>query len=65
VEVAALQQEFGADTVAPALEAVARLVEDGLLAFDGRTARLTPRGRLLSNDVFQEFLELGATVPQI
>jgi oxygen-independent coproporphyrinogen-3 oxidase len=65
VEVAALQQEFGADTVAPALEAVARLVEDGLLAFDNGKVRLTPRGRLLSNDVFQEFLELGATVPQV
>jgi oxygen-independent coproporphyrinogen-3 oxidase len=65
VEVAALQREFGADTVAPALEAVARLVEDGLLVFDSRTVRLTPRGRLLSNDVFQEFLELGATVPQV
>jgi coproporphyrinogen III oxidase-like Fe-S oxidoreductase len=43
---------------APAIEAVARLAEAGLLAFDGKTVRLTARGQLLSNDVFQEFLDL-------
>ena len=56
VEVAALQQEFGSAMVAPALEVVNRLGEDGLLTSDGHTVRLTARGRLLSNDVFQEFL---------
>ncbi len=64
VDVAALEQEFGAAMVAPALQAVQRLVDDGLLTSEGRphneTVRLTARGRLLSNDVFQEFLELGA-----
>jgi oxygen-independent coproporphyrinogen-3 oxidase len=60
VEVAALQQEFGRTTVAPALEVVSRLAEDGLLAFDGQTIRLTPQGQLLSNDVFQEFLGLAS-----
>ena len=39
---------------------VERLVEDGLLEADGRTIRLTAQGRLLSNDVFQEFLGLDA-----
>ena len=42
-----------------ALGVVHRLVEDGLLTFDGTTVRLTPRGRLMSNDVFQEFLSLA------
>jgi oxygen-independent coproporphyrinogen-3 oxidase len=56
VEVAALQQEFGPAMAAPALEVVARLVETGLLTSDGQTVRLTAQGRLLSNDVFQEFL---------
>jgi oxygen-independent coproporphyrinogen-3 oxidase len=51
VEVAAVQREFGAAMVAPALEAAARLAEDGLVVFDNGTVRLTPRGRLLSNDV--------------
>jgi oxygen-independent coproporphyrinogen-3 oxidase len=60
VEVAALQREFGSAMAAPALEVVSRLVETGLLDFDGQTVRLTPRGRLLSNDVFQEFLGLAS-----
>jgi oxygen-independent coproporphyrinogen-3 oxidase len=59
VEVAALEREFGPALVEPALDAVARLSEDGLLAFDGKTVRLTPQGQLLSNDVFQEFLSLA------
>ena len=58
VEVAAVQREFGEAMVAPALEAVARLAENGLLSSDGKTVRLTAQGRLLSNDVFQEFLGL-------
>jgi oxygen-independent coproporphyrinogen-3 oxidase len=58
VEVAAVEREFGPVLLAAALEAVARLAEDGLMTFDGKTVRLTARGRLLSNDVFQEFLEL-------
>jgi coproporphyrinogen III oxidase-like Fe-S oxidoreductase len=57
VEVAALEREFGEKLVAPALNVVARLTEDGLLTLDGRTVRLTARGQLLSNEVFQEFLE--------
>jgi coproporphyrinogen III oxidase-like Fe-S oxidoreductase len=56
VEVGALEQEFGAERIAPALEVVKRLAEDGLLIFDGGKVWLTPRGQLLSNDVFQEFL---------
>jgi coproporphyrinogen III oxidase-like Fe-S oxidoreductase len=46
--------------VAPALEAVERLVDDGLLVADGAHVCLTARGRLLSNEVFQEFLEPAA-----
>ena len=60
VEVASLRNEFGATPVNPALGVVERLVEDGMLTFDGTTVRLTPRGRLMSNDVFQEFLSLAA-----
>jgi coproporphyrinogen III oxidase-like Fe-S oxidoreductase len=37
---------------------VTRLAETGLLTFAGGTVRLTAQGRLLSNDVFQEFLGL-------
>ncbi|HLI04833.1 MAG TPA: radical SAM family heme chaperone HemW [Terracidiphilus sp.] len=56
VNVAELEQEFGRDLVAPAIVTAQRLAADGLLDFDGDTARLTAQGRLLSNDVFQEFL---------
>jgi oxygen-independent coproporphyrinogen-3 oxidase len=57
VDVEALKHEFGSEMVAPATETVERLVGDGLLVADGARVRLTARGRLLSNEVFQEFLE--------
>jgi oxygen-independent coproporphyrinogen-3 oxidase len=60
VDIAAVQHVFGAAMVTPALQAVARLAENGLLSSDGKTVRLTAQGRLLSNDVFQEFLGLEA-----
>ena len=46
--------------VAHALDTVEQLAERGLLTFDGEIVRLTPQGRLLSNDVFQEFLEIAS-----
>jgi oxygen-independent coproporphyrinogen-3 oxidase len=58
VSVAALRREFGNPMVAHALDTVEKLAERDLLTFDGETARLTEQGRLLSNDVFQEFLEI-------
>jgi oxygen-independent coproporphyrinogen III oxidase len=58
VNVAAMEREFGLDAVRRSMIVVARLAEDGLLASDGRTVQLTARGRMLSNDVFQEFLGL-------
>jgi oxygen-independent coproporphyrinogen-3 oxidase len=57
VELAALEREFGEELVASALKVVARLTEDGLLRSNGKAVRLTARGQLLSNEVFQEFLE--------
>jgi oxygen-independent coproporphyrinogen-3 oxidase len=60
IEVAALEQEFGGSTVAKALEVVPRLVKAGLLTVSAGTIRLTAQGQLLSNEVFQEFLDLTA-----
>ena len=57
VNVSELRAEFGDELVDPALETVERLTKDELLAFDGAHAQLTARGRLLSNEVFQEFLQ--------
>ncbi len=41
---------------APHEAAIAELTADGLLQQDGETLRLTPRGVLLSNEVFERFL---------
>lgn len=59
VDLAAMEQEFGSELTEPARETVKRLAADGLLDCDGDRVRLTPRGRLISNDVFQEFLTIG------
>ena len=64
VDTAALEAEFGRDRVAPALKVADRLAHDGLLVIEGDNIRLNSRGRLLSNDVFQEFLGLGAEEPE-
>ena len=56
VNVAAMEREFGRAMVEPAMETVKQLVKDGLVTFDGERVRLTARGRLISNEVFQEFL---------
>lgn len=56
VDVAALRREFGPELVEPAMETVERLTVDGLLTSGGERVHLTNRGRLLSNEVFQEFL---------
>ena len=65
VQPAGLRQEFGPEPVARAMETVGRLAESGLLTSDGETVRLTARGRLLSNDVFQEFLETAAEESEV
>ncbi|HWE85715.1 MAG TPA: radical SAM family heme chaperone HemW [Terracidiphilus sp.] len=60
VDPADLAAEFGPELLAPALKAAARLAADGLLEANGARIRLTARGRLLSNEVFQSFLDLHA-----
>jgi oxygen-independent coproporphyrinogen-3 oxidase len=65
VEVAEVEREFGQEMAAPAMGVVGRLAEDGLVSQDGKTVRLTERGRLISNDVFQEFLGLRADESEV
>ena len=62
VEIAALEAEFGRERVRPALEVVSRLENDGLVILDSGRVRLTGSGRVLSNEVFQQFLGLEAGV---
>jgi oxygen-independent coproporphyrinogen III oxidase len=56
-----LAAEFGAALVAPAQEAASRLIDDGLLERAGSRIRLTAQGRILSNEVFQNFVDLEAS----
>jgi oxygen-independent coproporphyrinogen-3 oxidase len=61
VDLAAMEEEFGSEAMAPALGVVDQLAKAGLLDSDGKTVRLTAQGQLLSNDVFQEFLGLDTS----
>ena len=60
VAIEEIRAEFGAEAVASSLEVTRRLAGDGLLAIDGGRVRLTERGRMISNDVFGEFLGLAS-----
>jgi oxygen-independent coproporphyrinogen III oxidase len=58
VDADAIELEFGSGRVESALEAVGRLSRSGLVSMHGKTIRLTARGQLLSNEVFQEFIAM-------
>jgi oxygen-independent coproporphyrinogen-3 oxidase len=60
VSLTALGAEFGEDAVAAFDGVVAELVDDGLLVREGDRVALTMRGRMLSNEVFAEFLGVRA-----
>jgi oxygen-independent coproporphyrinogen-3 oxidase len=56
VDLQVLANKFGAPAVSSFSKTVAELVANGLLHRDEKRIRLTPRGRLLSNEVFAEFI---------
>ena len=59
VDVGRIREEFGeADKYGPAIR---ELVMEGLLRQSGANLSLTPRGRLLSNEVFEKFIMNPAT----
>jgi oxygen-independent coproporphyrinogen III oxidase len=63
VNLSALQAEFGEERIAAAGAVVDRLVADELLSSERGRLRLTTRGRMMSNDVFQEFLGITDAEP--
>ena len=65
VSISPLRTEFGNDLIGPALKVVEELSARGLVTIDGDSVRLTSQGRLLSNDVFQEFLHAATPEPQL
>lgn len=58
-----LAGEFGADALCALDGVIAQNVADGLLECSGDRLRLTARGRLLSNEVFERFLTEPARSP--
>jgi oxygen-independent coproporphyrinogen-3 oxidase len=56
VDLQTIGARFGREVVENIRSAIVESVADGLLQQHGDVIRLTPRGRLLSNEVFQRFL---------
>lgn len=56
VDVDEVSKEFGAEAIARFADAIDEMSKLGLLERDGGAIRLTSRGRLLSNEVFERFI---------
>jgi oxygen-independent coproporphyrinogen III oxidase len=56
VDLRSIADQFGCDAVAQVFPTIKQLESDGLLDAKANVIRLTSRGRLLSNEVFQSFL---------
>ncbi len=61
VDLKAVSARFGVDALRPFDDTMRELVSSGMLEREGETVRLTTAGRLLSNEVFQRFIELPST----
>ena len=57
-----LVNEFGENAVAAYSESLSQLEDSELLNKDGSTIRLTSRGRMLSNEVFERFVSVDSAV---
>jgi coproporphyrinogen III oxidase-like Fe-S oxidoreductase len=64
VDLAAVAAEFGEKAVAGFSETIREVVEAGLLSREGERLRLTARGRLLSNEVFERFIGVAESETQ-
>ena len=59
IDLRAMEVDFGLEAMQNPRAAIEELTSSGLLESDGDVVRLTPRGRLLSNEVFQRFIALA------
>jgi hypothetical protein len=53
---------FGDEACMGVLPTIGDCIESGLIERDGNYVRLTPRGRLLSNEVFERFLSVPSAL---
>jgi oxygen-independent coproporphyrinogen-3 oxidase len=56
VDLQKAEAKFGRDAMRPFMMPIAEMLSQGLLAGQGSSIWLTPRGRLLSNGVFERFI---------
>ncbi len=57
-----LAQSFGKSAVATYADGITDLITAGLLTRENDVVRLTSRGRLLSNEVFEQFISVDSTL---
>jgi len=62
VDLRQLEADFGCDAIRRFAENIERFEQEGLLDREGEVIRLKPRGRLLSNEVFESFILADKTV---
>jgi oxygen-independent coproporphyrinogen-3 oxidase len=56
IDLTEIAKEFGEDALGRYSEALAELVDGGLIKRDGPILRLSSRGRMISNEVFERFV---------
>jgi len=62
IDLAGIAREFGEAEVGVYSDALAEVVENGLVERDGTAVRLSERGRMISNEVFERFISPPAHV---
>jgi oxygen-independent coproporphyrinogen III oxidase len=62
VDLEKIAAKFGGEGIGPFCATIREFAESGLLERQGEVIRLTPRGRLLSNEVFERFVSIGGGV---
>lgn len=62
IDLRTLGSEFGEDQAGFYNESISDLMEAGLLEKDDQTIRLTAKGRMLSNEVFEHFISVDLAV---
>ncbi len=62
VDLQKIAEKFGKEALADFSDPIAEFIGIGLIEQVAETIRLTPRGRLLSNEVFERFISVPENV---